>query len=129
LEGRWVSVLPYRLVAYVAPECRGLAPIAEVRTKRVLMTVVNSVLQKAELCYDSMEYSVRGKACGTDAEVELESKGLPRDDVGVLADLLAETLRLAPSAETKYERAIRLSGLAPSVLRRTETGKGAQVCR
>ena len=113
LEGRPVQVLPYRLIAYVAPDCGCLREVLCVVNRRTLVLVANESQQTAEVCVDQVRYVVGGKGFGPDVEVEVESKGLPRQDVEALAALLQEELGLRPSAQTKYERGLGLAGLLP----------------
>lgn len=111
LAGRWIGALPYRLATYFAPEVGELLPRATVRVNRVWLAVVNGAGQRAEVCFDTGTFTVGAKTVGSDTEVEIESKGMPRNDVNTVADLLAEGLQLQPSPESKYERALRLAGI------------------
>lgn len=124
-EKERISALPYRLIAYIAPDCDTIKPVAAVRTKRKLMQIENQVLQKAEICFDIVEYlsfdnnrlepdvdaveyvAEKGKVIESDVEIEIESKGMPRDDAELLALYLKDDLQLISSSESKYERAIR----------------------
>ena len=115
LRGEHVDgLLPYRLVGYLAPECGRLQPAATVTNRRVLIEIENISHQKAEVCFDVVRYGVNHRDYGPEVEIEIESKGMPRGEVAALADLLASELDLTPSGESKYERALALSGLQAS---------------
>lgn len=107
-RGEIITALPYRLVPYIAPEIGKLKPVVTVKTNREFLEVKNKDLQKAEVCFDIVHYTVGGKTFGPDIEIEIESKGLPREDIAIIAAVLQSDLNLVPSGESKYERAINL---------------------
>ncbi len=109
MNGEHLTALPYRLIAYVAPDCGIIKPVVSVRTKRKLIQVNNMFHQTAEICFDIVEYvALDGNVLGSDVEIEIESKGMPRDDVEILALYVKDDLKLIPTDESKYERAIAL---------------------
>lgn len=108
LAGQRIAALPCRLISYLAPHCGTLAPVAEVATERVVITIANSGNQRAEVCLDQVRFLSGGKPIGADVEIEIESKGMPRKDVEAIAELLKDLVpKPAPSQSSKYERAIQ----------------------
>ena len=110
-RGEKITALPFRLLPYVAPDCGKLKHVVTVMTQREILEVKNKYLQKAELCFDITHYKIDGKTLGPDVEIEIESKGLPRNDIGAVASLLEEELKLTPSPKSKYERAVECFSL------------------
>lgn len=109
MNGERLTALPYRLIAYVAPDCGVVKPVVSVRTKRKLIQVVNIFHQKAEICFDIVEYvALDATVLGSDVEIEIESKGMPIEEVEELALYLTENLNLLFSTYSKYERAVQL---------------------
>jgi inorganic triphosphatase YgiF len=112
LEGKQINVFPYRLIAYVAPQCRSIWPKLKVVNRRQVLILEDSDHRKVEMCLDEVTYEPPLK--GGDVllppyfEIELESKGAPRDSVERLARHLETDLGLKPSLETKYQRGITL---------------------
>ena len=94
------------MLAYVVPECKKLQPVVTVKTIRELVELSNKEHQKAEICFDTVTYEMNGKTVGPDYEIEIESKGFPRDDLKKIATDLKSKLSLVLATESKYERAI-----------------------
>lgn len=108
-EGREPNLAPLTLMRRVVPGCGVLKPVLQVRTERRLIVLRNSAGQNAELCLDRVAFLDRhNETLGHDAEIELESKGLPPEELAALAEALKEKLSLKPSGASKYERAIAL---------------------
>ncbi len=112
LKGEPINVFPYRLIAYIAPQCRSIWPVLRVKNRRQVLLLEDAHHRKVELCLDEVTYESPGKE-GTPVarpmfEIELESKGAPRESVGRLARHLEKNLGLIPSRETKYQRGITL---------------------
>ena len=105
-SGGQINAFPYRLLAYVVPECKKLQPVVTVKTIRELVELSNKEHQKAEICFDTVTYEMNGKTVGPDYEIEIESKGFPRDDLKKIATDLKSKLSLVLATESKYERAI-----------------------
>jgi len=107
LEGKKINSFPFRMIPYVIPECGKLKPVVTVSTKREQWEIVNSAHQKAELCFDTVTFEHNGKISEPEFEIEIESKGLPREEIATIAAVLQTDLGLMPSAESKYERAVQ----------------------
>jgi uncharacterized protein YjbK len=105
-SGGQINAFPYRLLSYVVPECKKLYPVVTVKTTRELVEVSNKDHQKAEICFDTVMYEMNGVTVGPDHEIEIESKGLPREDLKHIANDLKDQLKLVMATESKYERAI-----------------------
>lgn len=113
-RGDWLSVMPYRLIAYVSPHCQALHHVATVSTNRKVLIVENKYSQKAEICFDRAAFiTLGGVEVAHDYEIEIESKGMPQNEVEELVLLLSVPLGLEISSESKYERAVRHLTLLP----------------
>lgn len=108
LAGEPINVFPYRLIAYIAPYCRTLKPIVKVINDRRVLNLKDSNNCQVELCLDNVSYEINSKTVGPYFEIEIESKGSPRESVRDLANFLEENLGLIPSHQSKYERGISL---------------------
>ena len=107
-SGQPINALPYRLIAYVAPCCGKLISKAIVQNKRTIITIRNKHRQRAELCFDEMYFSTpkQESKIGPFYEVELESKGMPDDDLDCVVKQISDMTGLELVAESKYERAV-----------------------
>ena len=103
-----INAFPYRLVKYIAPGCGSLKPLLALKNKRKLLPLVDKNGRELELCFDRVTYLIDDEEVGPYFEVELESKGAPRQDIARVADLIEEQFGLIPSRQTKYERGISL---------------------
>ncbi len=114
LNGEEINVLPFRLVAYVVPECGRLKKVLEVINRRTVGLIHPSGdgSQAIEFCHDVVEYLIDGKTFGPVFEIELESKGAESELTSRLAEYFANELRLEFSVKNKYEKGISLL-LAP----------------
>ena len=112
LEGRPINVFPYRLIAYLAPQCRMIWPKLRVINNRQVLILEDADHRKVEMCLDEVTYEPPRNEGAVSLppvfEIELESKGAPRESVKRLALHLAKDLGLKPSPETKYQRGISL---------------------
>lgn len=108
LAGRPINVLPYRLIQYVAPRCETIKPILKVTNKRKVLVIEDSSHRKAEICFDIVRYTIDGKDHGPYHELELESKGMPRESLKGLVDYIINELNLNVSGQSKYERGISI---------------------
>lgn len=109
IRGDRIPVLPYRLIGYMQPNCGLLAPTVKIRTNRISIILANQVNQQAELRIDhAYFYDANNKRIGADVEIEIESKGMIREEVLTIAELLKDLdTELIPSSKSKYERAIQ----------------------
>jgi hypothetical protein len=112
LDGKQINVFPYRLIAYIAPQCRLIWPKLKVVTNRQVLILEDADHRKVEMCLDEVTYAPpRNDGAASlppHFEIEVESKGAPRDSVKRLALHLEKDLGLKPSPETKYQRGIAL---------------------
>lgn len=112
LEGRQINVFPYRLIAYMAPQCRSIRPKIRVINKRQVLILEDSDRRKVEMCLDEVTYEPPRKNGEVTLplyfEIELESKGAPLESVERRARHLEKDLGLRSSPETKYQRGISL---------------------
>lgn len=107
-----IHALPYRLIAYVAPGCGPLYKATQVVNKRTTITIYNANRQRAELCFDELHFNPQDceETTGPFYEVELESKGMPRETLKIIANTIRDIPGLTASNETKYERAMNAIG-------------------
>lgn len=118
LKGRPIAALPYRLLAYIVPAfdptLENLSRVLSVTTVRTTYLLVDPRLRCLEVCFDSSTYSAAdgNTTWGPDCEIELESKGVPSREFQRLAHDLAKYLNLKRSADSKYERGLKMLGLA-----------------
>lgn len=112
LAGEPINVLPYRLLAYVAPYCGKLQAKVTVTNNRKTLILEDADHRPAELCLDQVTYDIAGIKNGPYFEVEIESKGANREKIEELAYYLEENLGLIPSRQSKYERGISLLKIA-----------------
>jgi purine nucleosidase len=108
LEGHPINVFPYRLIAYIAPDCGKLEEKIEVINNRKTIAVRDESGRIAELCFDKVKYIINGKEYGPYFEAEIESKGASRVKLKKLADDLEQRIGLIPSSQSKYERGISI---------------------
>ena len=109
MAGRSVNVFPYRLLPYIVPESGALKPVLQVNNDRKTLVVQDAGMQKAEVCLDKNTFQSGGNTYGPCFEIEVESKGMPIDDVRRLSEYLEKTLGLIPSRQSKYERGMSLA--------------------
>lgn len=109
-HGSPIESFPYRLIAYLAPNHKTLAPKLTVENKRKLITLKDSHNRRIELCLDSFKYRVNGEKSIEKSyhEIEIESKGAPFNEITKLADYLETSMGLVPSLQSKYERGVSL---------------------
>ncbi len=109
-RGQPVQLLPYRLIAYVAPGCGPLREVVTVENKRTIATLRDNGRRRAELCFDELYFYRPGEQekAGPFYEIELESKGMPDEALRSIATTIAGIPELTASQETKYERAVQL---------------------
>lgn len=108
IAGKPINAFPYRLLPYIAPDCGKLTPKVKVINNRKVFYIRDEQYRKAELCLDEIRYEIDGVMHGPYFEIEIESKGAPREKIKELADYLEESLGLIPSHQSKYERGISL---------------------
>ncbi|MFH1930168.1 MAG: nucleoside hydrolase [Pseudomonadota bacterium] len=108
IAGKPINAFPYRLLLYIAHDCGKLAPKVKVINNRKVLHIRDEQYRKAELCLDKISYEIDGVVHGPYFEIEIESKGAPREKIKELADYLEENLGLIPSEQSKYERGISL---------------------
>ncbi len=106
--GKPINAFPYRLIPYIAPECKVIKPLVFVKNQRRILYIRDNGYRKAEVCFDRVQYQIEGKTVGPFYEIEIESKGAKRTDIEQLAKYLEKNLGLMPSAHSKYERGILL---------------------
>lgn len=100
-----LDVDPIRLLRTLVPDCV-LKPVITVQTHRRVL-VVRSGNAKAEVCFDVVWFISGSNKSDAQVEIEIESKGFPRDELRELAQLLRENVPdMVPSAKSKYERAL-----------------------
>jgi len=107
-RGQVINVLPYRLIAYIVPDCGKLQSIFQVSNERKTVVFRDEEHRAAELCFDKVTYDIDGRSYGPHLEIEIESKGMPRDQMKELALFLEKDLGLIPSRQSKYERGVSL---------------------
>ena len=112
LRGKPINVFPYRLLPYVAPYCKNVKPVVKVINNRKTLNLKDKEHREAELCLDEVMYNMNGKKHGPYYEIEIESKGSPRNEIKKLASYLEKNLGLVPSYQSKYERGISLFKIA-----------------
>ncbi|MBI5185180.1 MAG: nucleoside hydrolase [Nitrospinae bacterium] len=119
LKGERIKALPYRLLEYVAPAHGSIMEKLQVQNNRERWIVRNSSGQKAEVFFDRVTYLVNNKELGSFNEVEIESKGIPREELEKIACYLEENLGMIPSRQSKYERGVSLirTAMAPAVIK------------
>ena len=108
IAGKPINAFPYRLLPYIAPDCGKLTPKVKVINNRKVFHIRDEQYRKAELCLDKIRYEIDGVVHGPYFEIEIESKGAPREKIKELAEYLEENLGLIPSHQSKYERGISL---------------------
>ena len=112
IAGKPINAFPYRLLPYIAPDCGKLAPKVKVINNRKVFHIRDEQYRKAELCLDAIRYEIDGVVHGPYFEIEIKSKGAPREKIKELAERLEENLGLIPSQQSKYERGISLLKIA-----------------
>ncbi len=107
-KGERISALPCRLISYLAPDCKSLVRAVKINTNRVSITINNKQNQQAEVCVDHVYFNdINDRRIGADVEIEIESKGMIREDIVIIAELLSSLDKeLSVSSVSKYERAI-----------------------
>lgn len=110
LEGDRINVFPYRLIAYVAPECGQLKQVVKLINRRTVGIVASSEegFQRIELCHDIVTYCIGEKEYGPFYEVELESKGAENKFVDHIASFFMDESGIEFSENTKYEKGVML---------------------
>jgi uncharacterized protein YjbK len=108
LNNERINPFPYRLIFYLAPECKNISEVMEVINKRTTGVLTDSNLRRMELCYDTVTYKKDGLEIGPEYEIEIESKGAEAEVIDILAIILVEDFGLTPSKKTKYERGVEL---------------------
>lgn len=103
-----ITVLPYRILPYVAPECGRLLPWLTVKSQIKPLNLSNEQNHVAELCLNAARYAIGEKQYGPFYEIELENRGAPEGAVDRLAETLEEHIGLIPSGQSRYERGISL---------------------
>lgn len=106
--GDAINVLPYRLIAYVAPHCLKIKPVLKVINERRTHIIEDIYHRKVEICLDRFTYQIEGQSFGPFYEVEIESKGAHKEDISKLSAELMGSLGLIASPESKYERGVSL---------------------
>lgn len=106
--GEPINVLPYRLIFYMAPGCGKLRQKLKVINARKIINLEDPNHRKAELCLDKVIYKINRKKYGPYFEIEIESKGAPREKIRDLADFMEASFGLIVSRQSKYERGISL---------------------
>ncbi|MBF0554748.1 MAG: CYTH domain-containing protein [Nitrospirae bacterium] len=117
-RGERITVLPYKLIPYVAPDCHNLKPVVTVKNRRELLDIKNGKHQHAEVCIDVVHYEQNGKIDGPDIEIEIESKGMPIVDVSGISETIKNELNLEVSKGSKYEREVRYMNMSKKKYRR-----------
>lgn len=112
MAGRAVNAFPYRLLPYIVPESGALKPVLQVNNHRKTFVIRDHRMRKAEVCLDRITFQSGGNTYGPCFEIEVESKGMPGDDVRRLSESLENSLGLIPSRQSKYERGMSLARTA-----------------
>jgi len=109
IEGRGLNAFPYRLLPYIVPESTRLQQVLVVKNDRKTILVQDDQMRKAEVCLDKVFFECNGNTFGPCFEIEVETKGLPTEDVRNLSEYLETNLGLIPSRQSKYERGMSLA--------------------
>lgn len=118
LNGKPINVWPYRLIQYIAPSCAKIKPVLQVENKRKILILEDSMHRKAELSFDSMTYfppftELANNVDNRDEfdtyyEVEIESKGMPREELERIICHIKNNIGLKISRRSKYENGMFL---------------------
>ncbi|MEE4356579.1 MAG: CYTH domain-containing protein [Desulfococcaceae bacterium] len=106
MRGSPINAFPYRLLPYIAPNCKLLQAQVFVSNERRIFHIRDEKYRRAEICFDRVNYRIAGKDHGPFFEVEIESKGAPREKIAKLAEYLRDNMGLEPSQQSKYERGV-----------------------
>lgn len=110
LAGKPVNTLPFRLLSYIAPACRTLGPVLTVNNDRTTLVLKDAMLLRAEVCHDSVSYEANGRFWGPHYEIEVESRGMLRDSVEEVAQLISSSCPDLQRCDlSKYERGMRVT--------------------
>lgn len=107
--GKPLNVLPYRLLSYVASSLDhdSFKPVCIIKNLRTSVVIEDENHRKAEISFDRVTYSVNSKKLPY-FEIEIESKGMPREITEQISRILEKGLGAIISEQSKYERGISL---------------------
>lgn len=107
LNNERINPFPYRLIYYLAPECKNINKVLELRNRRKTGLLTDAKLRRIEICRDIVTYKNGNLESEPVYELEIESKGAEAEFIDILA-LIIDDFGLQPSTKTKYERGIEL---------------------
>jgi adenylate cyclase class IV len=108
LNNERINPFPYRLIYYLAPECRNINKVLELNNRRKTGLLTDEKLRRIEICRDIVTYKIDNLESEPVYELEIESKGAEAEIIDILAAIIVDDYGLQPSTKTKYECGVEL---------------------